>query len=137
MAIEFTQFYDLPGNLDRILEDVWRPLHGGWRRMSYPPINLSEDENHLYVRAEVPGISINRVELTLAERSLVIRGDRGAEEGRYLRQERPAGAFQRVVNLNVPIHRDKVKATMRDGVLEVVLPKSGEEKPRSIDIQQG
>jgi HSP20 family protein len=135
MTIDFSPFYDLPNYMDRFLEDLWRPSYSGGRRMSYPPVNVSEDAENMYVRAEVPGMSMNDLELTLAERSLVIRGDRRAEEGRYFRQERPAGAFQRVIGLNVPIERDEVKAVMRDGVLEVVLPKSRASGPMSIDIE--
>lgn len=137
MVIDYSPFYDLPNYLDRFFDDLWRASSGMQRRMSYPPINVSEDDSHVYVRAEVPGMAMGDLELTLAERSLVIRGERKAQEGKYYRQERPAGAFQRVVNLNFAVDRDKVVATMRDGVLEVVLPKSVPSGPKSIEIKAG
>jgi len=137
MVIDYSTFHDLSHYLDRFFDDPWRTSAGGRRRVSYPPINLSEDEANVYVRAEVPGLGLADLELTLTERSLVIRGERKAEEGRYYRQERPAGAFQRVINLNFSVERDRVTASMQNGVLEVVLPKSGPGGPRNIEIQAG
>jgi len=74
------------------------------------------------------------VELTLTDKNLIIKGERPTEQGTYFRQERPAGFFQRVVGLNVPVDRDKVRATLTDGVLTVVLPKAASSTPRKISI---
>ena len=61
-------------------------------------------------------------------------GERKPEQGKYYRQERPMGAFQRVITLNVPIDRDAVVASLADGVLRITLPKAEEMKPRKIAI---
>ena len=134
MVLDFNTLYAFPGRMDRFFEEFFQPSLAEGKRFAYPPLNLSEDEANIYVRCEVPGLGMADLELTLTEKNLVVRGERRAEEGRYFRQERPAGPFQRVVQLNVPVVRDKVAATLRDGVLTVALPKAEESLPRKISI---
>ena len=135
MVIDFNTLYNFPSRFDRVFEDFFKPPMGNDRRLAYPPLNLSNDDDNVYVRAELPGISIEDIELTLTDKTLVLKGERGAPQGKYYRQERPSGVFHRVVNVSVPIDRDKVTATMVDGILTVTLPKSEEIKPRSINIK--
>jgi len=135
MVIDFSSFYDFPKEVDRLLEGLLRPGFYSTQRYGYPPVNLSEDEDNIYVRAEIPGLKVDDVELTLGDGSLVIRGERNPGQGKYFRRERPTGAFQRIVGINVPVDRDKVKAAMKDGVLEVTLAKAEEVKPRKIAIE--
>ena len=105
------------------------------RRISYPPVNISEGEDCIIVTSEIPGMDTNDIELTLNEKSLVIKGTKKNEVGNYYRQERPTGSFQRIVNLNIPVRADAVKASMKDGVLRVVLPKATESHPLTIAIE--
>lgn len=134
MVLDFNTLYAFPGRLDRFFEEFFQPSQSEGKRFAYPPLNLSEDEENIYVRCEVPGLAMGDLELTLTEQNLVVRGERRAEEGQYFRQERPAGPFQRVVRLNVPVVRDKVAAVLRDGVLTVTLPKAEESRPQKISI---
>lgn len=133
MVLDFNTFQTLP-NLDKLFEEMVRPRLGDTRRLGYPPLNLSSDDDSVHVRAEIPGMNMDDIELTLTDKTLVIKGERTAPTGRYFRQERPAGVFHRVVNLNVPVDRDNVRATMKDGVLSVVLPKAAETRPKRIEI---
>ncbi len=135
MVIDFNTLYNFPSRFDRVFEDFFKPPMGNDRRLAYPPLNLSNDDDNVYVRAELPGIDIEDIELTLTDKTLVLKGERGAPQGKYYRQERPSGVFHRVVNVSVPIDRDNVTATMVDGILTVTLPKSEEIKPRSINIE--
>ncbi len=135
MVIDFSNFYNLPRQLDRFFDEAWRPSMISQRRNAYPPVNISEDKSNIYVFSEVPGVDINDLDITLSDGSLVIKGDRKHGTGSYYRQERPAGLFQRIVNLNVPINPDKVDAKMKDGVLEVVIPKADEAIPKKISIK--
>ena len=135
MVLDFNSLYTFPGRFDRIFEDFFKPQLMEGRRLAYPPLNLSEDEAAYYVRSELPGLPMEALELTLTDKSLVIKGERPTEQGKYYRQERPAGAFQRVVALNVPVDREKVRATLVDGVLTVILPKCESCKPRKISIE--
>jgi HSP20 family protein len=135
MVIDFSGFYDFPRQIDRLMEEIWNPSTISQRRLAYPPVNLSEDEGNVYVQAAIPGMAMENIDLTLTDGSLVMRGKRESEKGDYFRQERPTGSFQRVITINVPVNRDKVSATMKEGILEVVLPKSEEAKPKKINIE--
>jgi HSP20 family protein len=133
MVIDFSPLYDVHRNFDRLLGSVLSPSQARGRQ-AYPPMNISEDDNHIYVRMEAPGLEIDDIEITLVESSLAIRGERKAVRGKYYRQERPVGAFQRLVSLNTPVDREAVKASLKDGLLTVALPKAEESKPRKITI---
>lgn len=134
MVIDFNTLYNFPSRFDRVFEEFFKSPMGDDRRLAYPPLNLSNDDDNIYVRAELPGVQIEDIELTLTDKTLVLKGERGAPQGKYYRQERPSGVFHRVINISVPVDRDQVTASMTDGVLTVTLPKAEEVKPRSISI---
>lgn len=135
MVIDFSNFYNLPRELDRFFDETWRPSTISQRRNAYPPVNISEDKTKIYVFSEIPGVEIEDIDITLSDGSLVIKGNRKHGTGSYYRQERPTGLFQRVVNLNVSIDPDKVNAKIKDGILEIVIPKADEAVPRKISIK--
>ena len=134
MVIDFNTLYNSPSRFDRVFEEFFKSPMGNDRRLAYPPLNLSNDAENIYVRAEVPGVNIEDVELTLTDKTLVLKGERAAPQGKQYRQERPTGIFHRVINIGVPVDRDKVTAAVTDGVLTVTLPKAEEVKPRTISI---
>ena len=76
MVIDFSNFYDLPRQMDRIMAEFMRPYGPVSRGMAYPPLNISEDEENLFVQAEIPGVDMSEIELTLTNKSLVIKGER-------------------------------------------------------------
>ncbi|GAB7021777.1 Hsp20/alpha crystallin family protein [Salidesulfovibrio brasiliensis] len=133
MVLDFNTFHPLP-QLEKMFEEFMRPGYGSGKAMGYPPLNLSNDEENVYVRAEIPGVSLDEIELTLTDKTLVIKGERKKLAGKFLRQERPTGVFHRVIGLNVPVDRDKVAASMKDGILTVTLPKSEASRPKRIRI---
>ncbi len=134
MVIDFNTFYNFPSRFDHMFEGFFKFPMDDDRRLAYPPLNLSNDEDNIYVRAEVPGVAMEDMELTLTDKTLVLKGERKTPQGKYFRQERPGGVFHRVINIAVPVDRDAVSATMKDGVLTVTLPKAEEVKPRTINI---
>ncbi len=134
MVIDFSTYYDLPRNMDSFFEELWKPSSLSQRRVAYPPVNISESETEIIVTSEIPGMDTGDIELTLNEKSLIIRGTKKNEVGNYYRQERPTGSFQRIINLNVPVQADVIKASMKDGLLRVVLPKARESRPLTISI---
>lgn len=134
MVIDFSSYYDLPRNMDSFFEELWKPSSLSQRRVAYPPVNISETDGEIIVTSEIPGMDTGDIELTLNEKSLIIRGAKKNEVGNYYRQERPTGSFQRIVNLNVPVQAEGIKATMKDGLLRVVLPKARESRPLTISI---
>ncbi len=106
----------------------------GW----FPPVDVAEDKDTLSVRAELPGMKREDIEITLHDGVLTLSGERkGGEkiEGSEMyRSERWFGRFHRTVNLPYPVVPDQIKATYTDGVLTVTLPKAEEAKPKQIAI---
>lgn len=108
------------------------------RTRSFPAINVWEDAESLHAEAEVPGLTMNDLEIFVVGDELTIKGRRGAEKTEqvsYHRQERGVGEFARVLTLPYPVNAEKVEATLKDGVLMIVLPKAEEAKPRKIQIK--
>lgn len=106
----------------------------------FPLMNMTEDKDHYYLRAELPGIKSDALEITVTGNTLSISGERQiAAEGenvKYHRREREAGTFSRVVSLPDQVDAEKVEARSVDGILTVVLPKSEAVKPKQITIKE-
>lgn len=135
MAIDFSSFYEFPHLFDRMTGELEHQFAGGTsRQVAFPPLNIGEDDTAVYVRALVPGAAMDDLELVITDKTLSLRGELKPVQGRYYRQERPTGAFQRVITVGVAIDRDNAKATLRNGVLEVVLPKLTEQRSQAIRI---
>lgn len=134
MVIDFGSFYKFPYEFDKVFNDTFNPYQYKRRKTAYPPLNITEDQNTIYIRAEIPGVTIEDMEITITAKDLVIKGERKLPEGRYFRQERPSGVFQRIVSINTAIEADKVSASMKDGILKITLPKAGTSVPRKVDI---
>ena len=103
----------------------------------YPRINMSEDENNIYVEALVPGIEPEEINLTVMKGTLTLSGERKeeAENKTWHRRERGAGKFIRAVELPVGVNTEQVKASYNSGILTVTLPKTEESRPRKIDVK--
>jgi len=116
-------------------------LGDGMRQVapSYPALNLWQDDDNLYVEAELPGMELNELEiLATGDDQLTIKGRREApsvEKGTWHRQERGYGDFSRILNLPHEVDPDKVEAEFKHGVLCVTLPKREEAKPRRITVK--
>ena len=103
----------------------------------FPLFNITETGEHYTIRAELPGIKSEDLELEATAKSVVISGKREAkaEEGaRYHRKERKAGKFSRVLALPAEIDPERVEAKMKNGVLTVKVSKADAVKPRRIAI---
>lgn len=107
---------------------------GSW----LPPVDIAEDKDRIVLTAELPGFKEDQIEIQMEGGVLTLRGERKFEdekEGRnYHRVERSYGQFMRSFTLPNNVDRDNIKANFRDGLLEVVLPKREEAKPRQIRI---
>jgi HSP20 family protein len=126
----FGRLADLQDEFDRLFES---PLTA-WS----PALDVREDKDSFVIRAELPGIKREDIEVSLQDGALVISGERKfekTEEGVEVhRQERFYGKFQRTLTLPEPVAADKVKADYKDGVLTVTLPKTEESRPKKIDV---
>jgi HSP20 family protein len=110
-----------------------------WRSAKvFPAINLTEDADNFYVRAELPGIKAEALDIQAVGRNLTISGERTiASEGenvRYHRREREAGKFSRIIGLPRDINPEKVDAKLVNGLLTVSIAKADAAKPKQITI---
>lgn len=131
---------DLRNEIDRLFEVPFAELAqasnllSGWT----PALDVHEDKDNVYVRAEVPGMQKSDIEVSLHDGMISISGERKQErkheDGEVHRAERFFGRFHRSVSLPAPVAADKVKAQYKDGVLTVTLPKTEEAKPKHIDV---
>ncbi len=129
------QINRLDSLFDRVFGD-----DGGFMRQSWPsmPLAMWEDDDHLYIEAELPGVSENDVEVTFHNGSLFIRGERRpAEDRKYLYNGQTFGRFERVVTLPEAVNTDAVEATLSNGMLCITMPKSPEAKPKKITLKSG
>lgn len=107
---------------------------GAW----LPPVDVIEEGERLVFRAELPGVDRNDIDIKAENGTLVLRGEKKQEkdvtEDSAHRVERFYGSFSRSFILPTAVDAEKISATYRDGVLEVVVPKAEEAKPRKIKV---
>jgi HSP20 family protein len=136
----FDQLMNLRKELNRLVDSPFPDLaHGteffnGW----VPPLDLFEDKESLVARIELPGMKKEDIDISLLDGTLTVSGDRKetqnsgpAEEHR---SERFHGRFSRSMALPKPVIAEKTKATYKDGILTITLPKTEEAKPKQIEV---
>jgi HSP20 family protein len=110
-------------------------------RVWAPAIDIYETKDDLVVSAELPGVKEQDIHLSIVSDVLSLRGQRMADQQvrdeQYYRIERWSGSFERHIELPIPVQADRVRASYRDGVVEIRLPKVEEVKPREIKIEVG
>lgn len=142
----FRELNALRREIDRVFEG-WGSGRGGPsssaflpRRSAreYPLMNVSEDEEAVYVHALAPGVDPDSLDVTMQGNVLTVSGEKQslAEGGAdtYHREERAAGAFSRKLRMDYEVERDDVSAEYTDGILHVTLPKAEESRPKKVDV---
>ncbi len=134
----FEELYRMRQQLDQMFEDSASP-HQRISAGVFPLINLTEDKNKYFIRAELPGVKGDEVDIQVTANNLSISGERkiGAEEegARYHRREREAGTFSRMIGLPGDIDPDKVDAKLENGILTVEVSKAEAAKPKQITVK--
>jgi HSP20 family protein len=129
---------DMDRLFDRMWDDFGMPLSTKVER-EIPSIDLSETEDTLIIRAEVPGIDPGDLEISITDNILAIKGEitQGEieERGDYHRRERRYGFFSRTLQLPCKIVVENVQATYRKGVLSIVMPKCEQPSTREIRVK--
>ena len=140
-------FYDPHSEVNRLLDEMFGNLGSTTGRQQRtqqtqwaPPLDVVHQDGDLLIRAELPGVKREDVEITLHERVLTISGERRAEEQRegsgYYVRERRHGSFRRSLVLPHDVQEGQVSARFEDGVLEVRVPGGATElEPKRIQIQ--
>ena len=132
----------LQSEMNRVFDAFFgtRPGNGAGRRW-VPAIDLVEDGEQLVLRADLPGMTEDELEVEVKDGVLTVSGERKAEEKKedegYYRVERAFGHFSRSLSLPEGVDADQVTANFDNGVLEVRIPKPEERKPHRIQIGKG
>jgi HSP20 family protein len=128
-----TRFPSLREEMDKVFEDFFGRAgfpslrEGGWM----PAVDIHETKKDIVVTMDVPAIDPKEVSITVVDDKLTVKGERKRET----ENERVCGSFQRTVQLPTEVVGDKAKATYKDGVLKVVVPKSQKAVPKEIRIE--
>jgi len=106
---------------------------------AFPRVNMTETTDALTVECELPGVGSDDVDISVEGGVLTVKGERKPPEGRvperYYRRERGFGPFERSIELPSRVDVDSIGAKLSDGVLEIVLPKHPDSKPRRIEVK--
>ena len=108
------------------------------RPVFVPPADVYETKDHIVVLAEIPGVDHDGVDITLERRVLTVRGRSTTREHtgyQRIYNEYAGGDYERVFTLSENIDRERIEATLKDGVLHLVLPKAETAKPRRIELK--
>lgn len=134
----FGELERLKQQLDRFSDLVATPYQERQAGV-FPLVNLTEDKDNYYVRAELPGVKRDELEIEVTSNNIAISGERKiepeAEGTRYHRQEREAGKFSRVIGLPDDINPNQVEAKLKNGILTIVIAKAEAARPRQITVQ--
>jgi HSP20 family protein len=127
------------------METIYNALTGGIAQFRgnytgvFPPVNLAEDDDHLYLTAELPGAAADKLDVSVKGETLSLRGEIPAaqvgSEVNFHRRERESGSFRRVLTLPVKVEVDRIEAAFKNGLLTVTLPKAAEAKARQVTIK--
>lgn len=125
----------LAHDLGRLFERPEAPADApGWT----PALDVVEQENQILLRAELPGLAQEDVEITLEDGKLTLSGEKKFQhelsDGHYHRIESRSGSFRRIFTLPTAVDQEGIDAQFRNGVLEISLPKAEQAKPKKISV---
>lgn len=141
--VKWEPFRDLMVMQDRMTrlfdETLSRVFKGGIPRGVWsPPVDMVEREDEVVLRVDLPGVNQNEINIKVEENMLIIHGERkfSKEDSgeNYIQIERPYGSFQRTFTLPKVIEQESVKASYKDGVLQITLPKKKDIPPKQISV---
>jgi HSP20 family protein len=143
--------------MSRLEQDMERMFHEFWRRpflslwdherswpgrmlsIQMPAMDVYEEKDEVVVKAELPGLSKEDLDVTLTESTLTLKGEKKKEEEvkekNFYRSERSSGSFVRTIDLPSEIKTDQTKASFKNGVLEIRLPKTEDAKRKVIKVK--
>jgi HSP20 family protein len=150
MAIQRWDPWNSLAEMERRMDEAARyPLMSRWpvswwrtpteEMAMLPPIEVIDKKDKLMVRAEVPGVKAEDIDISVNDNTLTIKGERKSEsevkEDDYYRCEMSYGRFSRSVALPTKVQADKVDASYDDGILEITLSKAHEARPKKVAVK--
>ena len=138
----FREMLNLSKAMDRFVDNTLSSREGPWDDFSWTlPLDVVENEDGYLVKASVPGMKPEDLEITYSNNSLTIKGeikeDQDLKEKLFHLRERRFGSFTRSVTLPNTIKADSISAEYKDGVVTLHLPKADEVKPKRITVKTG
>lgn len=135
----FGDMLGLPEEMRRLLDLAWETQDVPARRGVWAPaVDIYETPEEVRIQVDLPGFTSDNLDVTVERDLLTIKGERrpsgSGKDGKFLRIERPSGTFHRAIGLPEGTQSDKVSASLRDGVLTVIIPKGASARPRKIAI---
>jgi HSP20 family protein len=135
----FDELGRMQQQMTRLSEALQPRMFGHPSAGVFPAVNLTEDKDHYYLRAELPGVKSDALDIQVTGRNVSVSGERVIDtegEGvRYHRREREGGKFSRIVGLPTDIDAEKVSARMENGILTIQVPKAEVAKPKQISVK--
>ncbi|MBK8176123.1 MAG: Hsp20/alpha crystallin family protein [Rhodospirillales bacterium] len=128
--------------LRRIQEEINRAFGDQHSTASaeFPPVNIWRSAEGIIITAEIPGVSLDAIDLTVHQNTLTIKGRRDADPrdggASYHRRERVFGPFARTIELPYAVDAERVRASASSGILSIELPRPASDRPRKIAITQ-
>lgn len=133
--------------MDKIWDDVFaspRRVEVPWRRpaerggVASPAVDIIDKPNEIIVKAEMPGVAKENIDISMQEGTLTLKGEikeeAEKEGGEYSYSERTYRYYSRAINIPVKIAAEAIKATLKDGILSVHLPKAEDLQPKKIKV---
>jgi HSP20 family protein len=136
----FNDLMSMRDALDRLFEERFR-APAEWGTMTSPAIDMYQTDKDVVVRASLPGVKPEDIDISVLGDMLTIKGELKSEETvnreDYYYQERRHGAFSRALSLPVPVQPDQAEAKFEHGVLTLTLPKAEQAMAKKIEIKGG
>jgi len=140
-AASGTELNRLRQEIDRLFEDPFSLLspNASFFQDWSPSVDIHEDKDKYVVKAELPGMKREDIEVSMDGNTLTVSGERKQEEEKKEREnyrsERYFGRFQRSITLPAEVQANKIEASYKDGILTITLPKSEAAKPKQIPVK--
>ncbi|MBI4690639.1 MAG: Hsp20/alpha crystallin family protein [Nitrospirae bacterium] len=132
----FDEFFRRPFPL---IGPSWWPRFGIEREDISPTVDIFEEDNDVVVKAELPGMKKEDIDVNITDNTITISGEKKKEEKvekkNYYRVERSYGSFTRTFRMPSEVQSDQAKASFKDGVLEVKIPKTEEAKKKEKKVE--
>jgi len=130
---------DLRDDFDRFIDRFFSKDFEIWEGQREFNVDIYEDADNVVIKAEIPGVNKEDISVSLTDDTVTISGkkteEKKIEKENYYRKEIRTGSFSRSFTLPCAVDKEKVKATYKNGVLEIVLPKSEKEKAKEVKIE--
>lgn len=121
--------------MDQLLDNAFGGFGFNRNRSTLPTATVHEAEKEYLVTVDLPGVELKDIDLSFSEGMLTVKAERKAADGEPLYSDRWNGGFERVIGIDSDIDESQIRATLKNGVLAVTLPRSPDRLPRRIEIQ--